>query len=185
MSCAIENACRLVATNSPVSVSRGAKATLCSSRSIRSVFFFTSAKKLSICSSEPTSHGKIGVSGAEGPGQFLDIVLQPLALVIENQLRARLVPRLRDRPRDAALVGHAEDNAGLAGQRKMNTHSPESCQARETRKEELFLFWVARTTCCPSPGLADQGVTAVARIFGDLLSTAATRTTSCPGHQCR
>jgi hypothetical protein len=55
--------------------------------------------------------------GAEGADEFLDVLLQALALVVEDELRARLGPGLRDRPGDAALVGHAEDHAGLAGQR--------------------------------------------------------------------
>jgi hypothetical protein len=45
-----------------------------------------------------------------------------IALVIENQFGPSLMPRLRDGPRDAPLVGDAENNTGLAGQRMMLTH---------------------------------------------------------------
>jgi hypothetical protein len=72
--------------------------------------------------------------GAERAGQFLDVVLQPLALVIEDQLGARLVPRLRDRPGNAALVRHAENNAGLAGQGKITAHRPSMMQAAPGEK---------------------------------------------------
>jgi hypothetical protein len=70
--------------------------------------------------------------GAEGGGQFLDVFLQPLALVIEDQFGARLMPGLRDGPGDAALVGDAENNTGFTGQRKM-THGPTMMPAREKR----------------------------------------------------
>ena len=63
--------------------------------------------------------GKNRRVGAERAGQFLDVFLQPLALVIEDELGARLMPGLRDGPGDAALVGDAENNAGFTGQRKM------------------------------------------------------------------
>ena len=48
---------------------------------------------------------------AERAGEFLDVILQPLALVSEGQARARLVPGLGDGPGDGAFVGHAKDDS--------------------------------------------------------------------------
>jgi hypothetical protein len=47
-------------------------------------------------------------------GEFLDVLLEPLALVGERQPHAGGRQRLRDRPRDGALVGDAEHDARLA-----------------------------------------------------------------------
>ena len=54
--------------------------------------------------------------GAKRAGQFLDVFLEPLALVGEGELRARAVPGLRDGPRDGAFVGDAEDDSQFASQ---------------------------------------------------------------------
>ena len=48
---------------------------------------------------------------AERAGEFLDIFLEPLALVGEGQFGARLVPCLGNSPGDGALVGDTEDDA--------------------------------------------------------------------------
>ena len=46
--------------------------------------------------------------------QFLDVLFQPFALIIEDQACPGIRPGFRDRPRDAALVRHAENNTGFA-----------------------------------------------------------------------
>ena len=51
---------------------------------------------------------------AELADEFLDVFLQALALIIENQARARRGPSLGDRPGDAAFIRDAEDDAGFA-----------------------------------------------------------------------
>ena len=89
---------------------------------MRSVFCFTSPKKALDLLVGTDVAGKDGRVGAEGPGEFLDVLLEPLALVVENQFRAGAMPCLRDRPGDAAFVGHAEDDAGFAGQGKVAAH---------------------------------------------------------------
>src|SRR5436190_196296 len=48
--------------------------------------------------------------------QFLNVFLQSFALIIKNQARTRGRPCFCDRPRDAALVCHAEDNADFSCQ---------------------------------------------------------------------
>ena len=60
--------------------------------------------------------GKQRRAFAKLPHQFLDVLLQPLALIIENQTRPGRSPRLGDRPRDAPLVRHAENDANLPRQ---------------------------------------------------------------------
>ena len=45
--------------------------------------------------------------------QFLDVFLQSLALIIKNEARAGAGPRFSNRPRDAALVRHAENETDL------------------------------------------------------------------------
>ena len=52
--------------------------------------------------------------GAERAGEFLDVFLQAFALVSEGELRAGLMPRLGDGPRDGAFVGDAEDDSEFA-----------------------------------------------------------------------
>ena len=54
--------------------------------------------------------------GAERAGEFLDVFLEPLALVGEGELGACAVPRLRDGPGDGAFVGDAEDNSQFASE---------------------------------------------------------------------
>ena len=46
--------------------------------------------------------------------EFLDVFLQAFALVIKNESCSSRGPCLGDRPRDAALVRDAEDDAGFA-----------------------------------------------------------------------
>src|SRR5438132_7034608 len=53
---------------------------------------------------------------AKGGGQFFDVFLQSLALIIENQTCARGRPRLCNCPGDAALVRNAEHNSDLSFQ---------------------------------------------------------------------
>src|SRR6185437_2213919 len=48
--------------------------------------------------------------------QFFDVLLQPFALVVKDQTRAGIRPGFRNRPRNAALVRHAENDARFAGQ---------------------------------------------------------------------
>ena len=48
--------------------------------------------------------------------QFLDVLFQPFALVIENETRARGRPSLRDCPGDTALIRDTEDNSDLSFQ---------------------------------------------------------------------
>ena len=48
--------------------------------------------------------------------KFLNVFLQPFALIIENQSRARIRPSPGNRPGDAALVSHAKHDAGFARQ---------------------------------------------------------------------
>ena len=48
--------------------------------------------------------------------EFLDVFLQPLALIIENQFCASIRPRFRDCPGDAAFVRHAKNDADFTGQ---------------------------------------------------------------------
>ena len=48
--------------------------------------------------------------------QFLDVFLYPLALIIKNQARAGRGPSFRNRPRYAALVGNAENQADFSRQ---------------------------------------------------------------------
>ena len=62
-------------------------------------------------SSLVTSHGMMSVSAAECAGEFLDVFLEAFALVSEGELRALLVPGLRDGPGDGAFVGDAEDDS--------------------------------------------------------------------------
>ena len=54
--------------------------------------------------------------GAERAGQFLDVFLEAFALVGEGELRARLVPGLRDGPGDGAFVGDAEDDSEFSSE---------------------------------------------------------------------
>ena len=51
---------------------------------------------------------------AERAGEFLDVFLEPFALVGEGERGAGLVPGLGDGPGDGALVGHADDQTNLA-----------------------------------------------------------------------
>src|ERR1700736_2101796 len=53
---------------------------------------------------------------SERGGEFLDVFLQSLALIIKNQTRAGIRPGLGDRPRNAALVGDAKNNSDLSFQ---------------------------------------------------------------------
>jgi hypothetical protein len=50
----------------------------------------------------------------QGGGELFHVLLQALTLVRERQPHARGRQRLRDRPRDGALVGDAEHDARLA-----------------------------------------------------------------------
>ena len=52
---------------------------------------------------------------AKGLGQLRHVILQPLALIGERQLRAFFLPRLRNRPRDRSLIGHAKHHTFFAG----------------------------------------------------------------------
>ena len=51
---------------------------------------------------------------AKRAGEFLDVFLEPLALVGERELRALARPRLRDGPGDGAFVGDAENDPGFS-----------------------------------------------------------------------
>src|SRR6266566_2722697 len=53
---------------------------------------------------------------AEFADELFDVLFQSLALIIKNQFRARVCPRFRNRPRDAALVRHAEHDTYFSGQ---------------------------------------------------------------------
>ena len=53
---------------------------------------------------------------AERAGEFLDVLLEPFALVREGELRAFAVPCLRDGPGDGAFVRDAEDDSEFAGE---------------------------------------------------------------------
>ena len=53
---------------------------------------------------------------SESCRQFLDVLFQPFALVIENETRARGRPGLRDCPGDTALIRDTEDNSNLSFQ---------------------------------------------------------------------
>src|SRR5258706_16072173 len=57
---------------------------------------------------------------AKPPGQFLDVLLQSLALIGEREFRTRLVPGLRDGPRDGTLVGDPKDNSEFSRKRRHN-----------------------------------------------------------------
>ena len=48
-------------------------------------------------------------------GQLSHVILQPLALIGERQLRALILPRLRNGPRDRSFVGHAKHHTFFAG----------------------------------------------------------------------
>src|SRR5688500_3158707 len=50
---------------------------------------------------------------AERPRQFLNVLLQPFALIRKGKLRASLRPRLRNRPGDRAFVRHAKNHSEL------------------------------------------------------------------------
>src|SRR5258708_5438361 len=53
---------------------------------------------------------------AELADELLDVLLQALALIVKNQFCARGGPGFGNRPGDAALVRHAEDDASFSGQ---------------------------------------------------------------------
>src|SRR5215475_3519638 len=46
--------------------------------------------------------------------QFSDVFAQPLTLIRQYEPSSRLIDRIRDTPRDAALVGDPHDQAGFA-----------------------------------------------------------------------
>src|SRR5918992_5375125 len=50
----------------------------------------------------------------DGIRKLAHVLLEPLALEREGELRALVGEAARDRPRDRAAVGHARDQAGLA-----------------------------------------------------------------------
>ena len=52
---------------------------------------------------------RVGQAG----GQIADVLFEPLALIGDREPRAGRGRRLRDRPRDRALVRDADDEAGL------------------------------------------------------------------------
>ncbi len=54
--------------------------------------------------------------GSKSAGEFLDVFLEPLALVGEGEFRARLVPGLRDGPGAGAFVGDPEDDPKFSGE---------------------------------------------------------------------
>ncbi len=51
---------------------------------------------------------------AEGAGEFLDIFLEPFALVSEGQRGAGVVPGLGDGPGDGTFVGHADHQSDFS-----------------------------------------------------------------------
>ena len=51
---------------------------------------------------------------AESAGKFLDVFLEPFALVSEREFGSGLVPCLRDGPRNGAFVGDAEYDSEFA-----------------------------------------------------------------------
>ena len=54
---------------------------------------------------------------AEIAGQFLHVLLEPLALVGEGQFRARRCPGLRDGPRNGTFVGHTHNQPKFSFQK--------------------------------------------------------------------
>ena len=63
-------------------------------------------------------------SFAELADQLLDVLFDPLALVIENQPRAGCDPRLRNCPGDTALVRNAKNNSHLSFKDCLSHTSP-------------------------------------------------------------
>ena len=115
-SCATRKASRVVLTKSPSNASRGAYARECSIKSTRSVWLANVFEKCFDLIVARHIAGKQRSLFSELAGQFLDIFLQPFALIIENQARTRRGPSFCDRPGDAAFVRHAEDEADFSCQ---------------------------------------------------------------------
>ena len=108
---------RLVASRkSPVSASRGAKATACTTMSSPPHSLLRRSKAASICASTVTSSGSVELR-AERLRERLDALLQLVVDVGERELGALAVQRLRDAPGDRAIGGDAYDEGAFAGEK--------------------------------------------------------------------
>src|SRR5882724_12213262 len=74
--------------------------------------------------------------------ELFDVLFQSLALIIKNQFRARVCPRFRNRPRDAALVRHAEHDTYFSGQILLG-HSLQRYAALKGRKKHSSASQIA------------------------------------------
>ena len=66
------------------------------------------------------AHAHEGIGAGQGEDQVSGFLFHPLVLVRNGQFGARLVQTLRDRPSDAALVGHSKHDRQAAFETRLH-----------------------------------------------------------------